>query len=111
MNQFLLSTSNKEQLEKLILLNIIGLVNCIEEDLITIEEAEKIIFSPYTMDLFNTKELSKELIDIVHLGTELEDIDSLIPEKLSESLVQIKNLSIELLQKRKNYKIENKVIK
>lgn len=107
---FVVSTNNERQLEKLVLLNIIGIVNSLKENLITIEEAEKIIFSPYVMDLANTKGLSKELIDIIHMGTELEDIESLIPEQLDESLDQIKNKSNKLLQKRKKYRIENKIL-
>ena len=35
-----------QQFEKMILINILGVLNALEEQLITIEEAEKIIFTP-----------------------------------------------------------------
>lgn len=40
-NQLILSTTNKEQLKKIVLLNIIDRVNCLEKNLFSIEEAEK----------------------------------------------------------------------
>ncbi|WP_368543514.1 DUF3969 family protein, partial [Streptococcus sobrinus] len=47
--------NNKQSLEKIILIKILGIVNALEENLITIEEAEKILFSPYTIELLKTK--------------------------------------------------------
>ncbi|MCA1026581.1 DUF3969 family protein [Cytobacillus kochii] len=90
MNQLLLNTTSKEELEKIILLNVEGLIEGINENLITIEESEKILFSPYIMELVDSTGISKEVLEVIHLGTELEDVESLIPEELSQSLIEIK---------------------
>ncbi|WPK12740.1 DUF3969 family protein [Lysinibacillus louembei] len=112
MNQLLLnfSTNSQKKLEKLVLLNIVGVISALEENVITLEEAEKIIFSPYVMDLLHSKRISNDVIEVVHLGTELEDIESLIPGKLIESLNHIKIRAIELLKERNIYKIEENMI-
>ncbi|MBD7938789.1 DUF3969 family protein [Cytobacillus sp. Sa5YUA1] len=111
MNQLLLNTTSKEELEKIILLNVIGLIEGINENLITIEESENILFSPYIMELVDSIGISKEVLEVIHLGTELEDVESLIPENLSQSLIEIKEKSMTLLQKRKEHKFQDKVIK
>ncbi|MFJ7664617.1 DUF3969 family protein [Lysinibacillus sp. NPDC097162] len=51
MNKLLLNTTNNEELEKLLLINLIGLIEALKKDLLTIEETEKVLFNPYTMDL------------------------------------------------------------
>ena len=111
MNQLSLNATSKEELEKILLLNVIGLIEGLDGNFITIEEAEKFLFSPYVMTLLDSMGVSKELLEVIHLGTELEDVESLIPEKLSESLIEIKEKSINLLKKRKEYKLQDKVIR
>ncbi|MBN6888494.1 uncharacterized protein DUF3969 [Cytobacillus horneckiae] len=111
MDQLLLNATSKEELEKILLLNVVGLIEGINENSITIEEAEKVLFSPYIMKLVDSMGISKEVLEVIHLGTELEDVESLIPEKLPESLIEIKEKSINLLEKRKEHKFQDKVIK
>ncbi|MGN8233922.1 DUF3969 family protein [Priestia flexa] len=111
MNQLSLNATSKEELEKILLLNVIGLIEGLDGNFITIEEAEKFLFSPYVMTLVDSMGVLKELLEVIHLGTELEDVESLIPEKLSESLIEIKEKSINLLKKRKEYKLQDKVIR
>lgn len=103
--------NNKQSLEKIILIKILGIVNALEENLITIEEAEKILFSPYTIELLKTKKMSNEVLDILILGTELEDVLSLIPDKLNDSLSEIKQLSFQLLKQKNKYEIDDKVLR
>ena len=42
--------------------------------------------------------MGQELRDIVHLGTELEDVVSLAPERLGESVAEIQALALEFLR-------------
>ncbi|MFJ7664616.1 DUF3969 family protein [Lysinibacillus sp. NPDC097162] len=58
---------------------------------------------------YSSKGISKEILEIIHLGTELEDIVSLMSEKLFESLSEIEYESIAQLEQRKAYKFRNKV--
>jgi len=51
-----------------------------------IEEAEGYIFSPYSVEMLNELGLDSNVIRITKLGTELEDIQSLIPHKLKSNI-------------------------
>lgn len=110
MNRLSFNTANNEQLEKLLLIISIGVIEGVKKEVLTIEEAENVLFTPYIMDFIQTKKIAPEVLDIVHLGTELEDIDSLIPEKLAACLTDIKQQSIELLEKRAAFQIQHRVI-
>ncbi|MEK4626638.1 DUF3969 family protein [Priestia sp. FSL P4-0332] len=89
--------------------NTIGVITSLQEGLITIEEAEKMIFSPRTMNLVKTKGASEELLNILHLGTELEDVESLIPHELKSSLEEIKIQCLNLLKNRAENKINDHI--
>lgn len=111
MNELTYHLSTIEQVEKMILIKIIGVMECLEKELIVIEEAEKILFSPYSMEFLKKKGINKEIIEIIHLGTELEDVESLIPEKLSCSFKEIRIQCENLLKRRKDILInENTLI-
>ena len=64
----------------------------------SIEAAEQYLYSPYTLEKLQQLGVSPELLQVVHLGTELEDVESLLPEKLDESLAEMKELSFKILQ-------------
>ncbi|GAB6482513.1 DUF3969 family protein [Bacillus cereus group sp. MYBK71-2] len=100
-----------QQFEKMILINILGVLNALEEQLITIEEAEKIIFTPYTIDLLRSKKVSEEVLHVIYLGTELEDIYSLMPNELKDTLLEIKQLVLKLLQEKQEFKILDKALR
>ncbi len=54
-----------------------GLFNQIRLNLITIENAEHILFTPYIMNKLKKNNVSEEILSLVHEGTELEDLKSL----------------------------------
>lgn len=110
MNELKYNLSNIEQVEKMILIKIIGVIDCLEKELIVIDEAEKILFSPYSMELMKKKGINKQIIDIIHLGTELEDIESLMPEKLSNSFKDIRIQCENLLKERKDIFIDENTL-
>lgn len=110
MKNLLMKPATKEDLEKVILINAIGLVEALNKNLITIEEAEKVLFSPYMMEQLEYINVSKPVLEVIHLGTELEDVNSIIPDKLAESLAEIKEKSLNLLEERKAQIIEERVI-
>lgn len=109
MNKLILNYFTQEKLEKIFAVNTIGIITSLQENVITIEEAEKMIFSPRTMDLMKSKGASEELLNILHLGTELEDVESLIPHKLNSSLEEIKKQCLKLLQNRAGNTIDDHI--
>lgn len=86
--------------EKMLLIAIIGNLDSIRNNGITIDEAEKFLFSPYMISELTKKGCDTNIIEIIKEGCELEDIASLIPEKLNDIIDEMKQKSLMLL---KNY--------
>ncbi|OTC16825.1 hypothetical protein AW118_25855 [Escherichia coli] len=54
---------------------------------VTIDESELLVFCPFFARTLRRKGCDKELIDIIYHGCELEDIESLLPER-HETVIQ-----------------------
>ena len=96
-----LTVETKDQLEKLIALQTLGIVTGLIHSTLTIEDAEKILFNPYLLEKLEAQPVSQEILDLIHLGTELEDVESLLPEKLTNSLYELQQKSIKQLEQYK----------
>lgn len=83
--------------EKIILITIIGVLESLENGALTIDEAEKYLFSPHTVRKLYEKKCSLKIIRVIEKGCELEDIASLIPESLSKVIGEIKHEAIGIL--------------
>lgn len=86
-----------KNLEKLTLVVILGVCEALKSGVITIEESENIIFSPKLMSMMKNHEFNDDIISLIHIGTELENVESLMPEKLAEKLRAIQRSSINTL--------------
>lgn len=72
----LLDLKNPTNFKMLLLLNL-GILHALKNKIITIEEAEIMLYSPHMMNLLIENKIRQELINIIHLGTELEDVTAL----------------------------------
>ncbi len=97
----------KERIEKLLLINILGALEALKNKKITINESETNIFTPYTFFTLEKKGINKKIIDLIHEGCELEDVESLRPEKLDEVIEELKQRTLNLLGE---YEEDNKQI-
>ncbi len=97
----ILEESFSETDEKMLLLAILGNLEAVQKGVITIDEAEKFIFSPYIARKLTIKGCNKQIIKLVKKGCELEDINSLIPEKINQVLDELKKETLNLID---NYK-------
>lgn len=88
-----------EGIERLILTIKIGLLTLLEENAISIEELENYIYSPYSAEHLRKLGVNPIIVDLIISGCELEDFDSLMPDKLSEKINTIKTKSIEIYKK------------
>ena len=105
-----ISFKEKDEAERFFLVCIIGLTEALLENSISIEDAEKALFSPYSMRILTEKGISENIIELVGLGTELEDIESLLPDKLKCEIQEIKKkamgeLSQRMLRENEMYKM------
>ncbi|EHQ4622277.1 DUF3969 family protein [Salmonella enterica] len=85
----------------------LGVLYCLDNKAISINEAEEFIFKPYVSALLSEINAPQELIKVVELGCELEDIESLMPEKLP---VNIKMLLDDMLYLIKNSKRTERLV-
>ena len=76
----------------------LGLCAAIAADSLSIAESEVALFNPGVLAQLEALGVGQELRDIVHLGTELEDVVSLAPERLGESVAEIQALALEFLR-------------
>ena len=93
-----LSVRNKTDANIMLLVSIIGLLDSLKSGILAIEECEQYLFSPYTLEILRRKGIDKRIIDIVHLGTELEDIESLLPDRLEANIQELYDEAKELLK-------------
>ncbi|WP_026684934.1 DUF3969 family protein [Heyndrickxia coagulans] len=94
--------ANKYSEEKDILLKVLGVIEALYNKKISIEEAEKRYFNYRIIDSLKEKNYSDELIGILELGTEIDDINDLLPDKLDENIIDLKNRVLLLLDRKRN---------
>lgn len=84
--------------EQIVLVDIIGLLSCVQEGVITIDEAEIYMFSPYTVDKLKKYGVSDEIVNLVECGCELEDIRDLLPQELDKTISELKNRAVSYIK-------------
>ena len=85
-------------LEKLIAALGAGLLRALRVGAITLEDAEHLLFCPGVMDELSRCGASQRIVDLVHKGTELEDILDLTPDAYSLSIEQLESECIDALR-------------
>lgn len=75
-----------EQLERVVALLTIGLAVALERGKVTTAEANQILFSPHAMTLLRSAGVREVVVDLVHAGTEIEDIEFSLPERMPHNL-------------------------
>lgn len=98
LTKLIVQLQEKAEIERLISIINIGICTALESGALSFEEAETYLYSPYTIEQLEKLGVAQKLIDLVHLGTELEDVKSLLPDKLNSSIEEIKVETIEFLK-------------
>jgi Protein of unknown function (DUF3969) len=88
---------DRSDVSQLVAVMSLGLCAAISGGSVSIEEAERRLFNPRVVEQLRGLGVSEVLIEIVHLGTELEDVQSLIPERLGESLAEMQVKTLDFL--------------
>lgn len=90
------STSDQNLLfTKILLLLNLGALNALEKNILTVDEAEFLLYSPYMMELLKENNFPELLVNIIHKGTELEDLIDFnlnAPKQIQEMLKECENL-------------------
>jgi hypothetical protein len=83
----LLEIDDCAEVAQLVAVMSLGICVAIAAGGMTIEEAERRLFNPQVLGRLERLGVAEVLVEVVHLGMELEDVRSLVPERLGESLV------------------------
>lgn len=97
-----ISLENPEEIERFVLIIIVGLLNSLQHNVISIEDTECRFFSPYTYNMLKKMNVKKDIVELVMDGCLLEDFDSIISDKLDNEIIRIKEKALSLLNKHKN---------
>lgn len=89
--------------EKMVLINLIGIFETLKRGGLSIDEAEKILFSPRMVAKLRMKGCDEKILDILERGCELEDIVSLIPDRILKTINELENMTLELVNDYPNY--------
>lgn len=73
-------------------------MTALKDGSITIEDAENYLYSPYSAKKLEKLGIGKEVITLIYLGCELENVKSIIPHELINSMDDIERKSKELLR-------------
>ena len=95
----LFQIDDRAEVSQLVAVLSLGLCTAIAAGSVSIAEAEKRLFNPKVVAQLQGLDAPAALIEIVHLGTELEDVQSLLPERLGESLAEIQAKTLTFLTK------------
>lgn len=95
-----------ENEEKVLLISIIGILETLKRGGLSINEAEKFLFSPHMIAKLKEKKCSNKIVDILERGCELEDISSLLPHRLESNIDKLIEQSCEVM---KTYPIFDKI--
>lgn len=87
--------------EKMILISIIGALESIKGGGLSIDDAERMLFSPRIICQLKGENCNLGIINILEKGCELEDIASLIPQDLIQSINEMQQEALEELKKLK----------
>jgi hypothetical protein len=92
------SVEGKTEIERIILIMNVGVVTALEQEILSIQEAENFLFSPYSMEKLKELGVDEKVIRLINLGCELENVERLLPDKLKASISDIKEGSLEILR-------------
>lgn len=90
--------------EKIILISLIGVFETLLTNCLSIDEAKKFLFSPHMIKNLRTQNCCDKIIAILEEGCELEDIASLIPDKLYKTINDLKQRTIDIAREYPEFK-------
>lgn len=93
--QLNINIDGRKDTERILSIIQLGMITALENKVITIEEIEGYLFSPFTIERLEKYGLDDNVVDIIKDGCELEDVESLAPENLA---IEINNLKEKILK-------------
>lgn len=92
-----MTSQTERDSNKMVLICAIGLFEALKSRLLTTNECEQYLFSPYSTSILEKKGIDKKVIEIIEFAWELEDVESLNPERLDANIDILINKAKECL--------------
>lgn len=89
---------DRAELERSVAVITLGLCAAIVGGSISLNEAEASLFNPKILIRLEALGLPESLIEMVHLGTELADVERLIPDRFGDSIAEIQSKALVFLR-------------
>lgn len=105
----MITFENIQQLEKYTLMTMHGLFNQLKLCIISIDNAEHTLFTPYMIETLSYLGVKPDIIDLIHKGTELEDFAAFNLSIYDTVTVCLKRTE-ELLKQYKNVEFNDKIL-
>lgn len=83
--------------EKVLVIHILGTLETLKRKKMSINEAEKFIFSPYIVNKVKKRECNDKIVNVLERGCELEDIASLLPDYYMNCIDELSEMALEIL--------------
>lgn len=105
----MITFENIQQLEKYTLMTMHGLFNQLKLGIISIDNAEHLLFTPYMMETLSSLGVKPDIIDLIHKGTELEDFAA-FNLSIDDTVTVCLQRSEELLKQYKSVEFNDKIL-
>ena len=99
MRLFEIPNGKEQSNNKLVLIIMLGTLEALKTNKITTREAELVIFSPYALEIFSDVGIDGKILEVVQRGCFLEDIESLMPDKLAKEIDYLQKEILDLMGK------------
>ena len=76
-----MGTQQNHRVQRLIAIFIVGVCNSIRTGAVSIDEAESLLFSPYTIRRIEQIGASNKIVELIHAGTELDAVKRIVSEQ------------------------------
>lgn len=105
----MITFENIQQLEKYTLMTMHGFFNQLKLGIISIDNAEHSLFTPYMMETLSSLDVKTDIIDLIHKGTELEDFAA-FNLSIDDTVTVCLQRTEELLKQYKNVEFNDKIL-
>lgn len=94
MNKNILISKNIKETEFFLNTFILGTLIALLNKKISIDEAQKLLFRPGMIENLEQSGISKKYLDVIWAGTELEDLQDLLPNNLQQEIIRLINICL-----------------
>lgn len=99
MRLFEIPNGKEQSNNKIVLIIMLGTLEALKTNKITTREAELVIFSPSALGIFSDVGINRKIIEVVQRGCFLEDVESLMPDKLAKEIDDLQEEILDLMGK------------